>query len=325
MTRVLVTGATGFTGGELVRRLREAGHEVLTFVRPSSNVAKLREYGAECRTVDIRDARQVRDAFEPVSVVYHMAAAFRLQHPDPMEFERVNVDGTLHLLESAVATGAGRFVHCSTVGVQGGIDDPPATEEYRASPGDMYQETKWRGEQLARSFHPRLPVVVVRPVGIYGPGDLRFLKLFRSIARRRFVMIGSGEVLYHLTHVDDVVRGLLLAGSKPEALGEVFTIAGERYTTLHELVGLIAEAVGAGPPRIRIPYAPVLAASVVCDRVWRAFGASPPLYPRRVHFFSKDRAFDISKARSLLDYAPRVGLEEGLGRTAEWYRQEGLL
>lgn len=326
--RTLVTGATGFTGSRLTRRLVEEGEDVVAFVRTTSDTGELEALGVETRVVDIRSREEVARAFEGFSRVYHIAAAFRAQHADTHEFHRVNVDATAHLLEMARDHGIERFVHCSTVGVQGEIANPPATEDHPFNPGDLYQETKLEGELLARERmnDPDGPeVTVVRPVGIYGPGDRRFLKLFRPIARGRFVMVGNGESLYHLTFISDLVEGVLLAGRHPAAPGEVFTIAGSRYTTLNELVLLIAEALAVAPPRLRIPYTPVYLASVVCDRTFRAVGLSPPLYPRRVEFFSKDRAFDITRARTVLGYEPQVDLEEGLRRTGEWYRQEGLL
>jgi len=166
---------------------------------------------------------------------------------------------------------------------------------------------------------------MVRPAGIYGPGDRRFLKLFRTVARRTFRMIGSGDTLYHMTYVDDLVNGILLAGQVPGAVGEVFTIAGPQYTTLRELVDHLADALGVPHPRGRIPYAPVHALAVACEKVSRGLGVSAPIYPRRVEFFAKDRAFDISKARRLLGYEPEVDLPEGLARTAAWYRANGLL
>lgn len=323
----LVTGATGFTGSHLVRRLVDEGESVVAFVRPTSRTGLLKALGVECRVVDIRDSASVEVAFEPFSRVFHLAAAFRTQHADVREFRRVNVEGTRNILESARRMGVQRFLHCSTVGIQGGIDDPPADEEYRGKPGDVYQESKLEGELAVRRLidEDGFPVTIVRPAGIYGPGDQRFLKLFRLIGRRRFVMIGSGETLYHLTYVDDMVEGMLLAATRPEAVGQVFTIAGPSYTTLRELVDLIADILEVPRPRLRLPPAPVQAAAFVCDRVLRAVGLDPPLYPRRVEFFVKNRAFDISKARRLLGYEPEVDLEEGLARTAAWYRAEGLL
>ena len=319
----LVTGASGFTGFNLCRRLVRDGARVIALVRGTSKTAPLEQMGVECRIADIADRCDVAKHLGGVRTVYHIAAAYRTEHADRGEFRRVNVDATRALLQAATDAGVDRFVHCSTVGVQGQIDDPPASEEYRFEPGDHYQETKLEGELIAREYQAQgFPVSIVRPVGIYGPGDTRFLKLFRGIARGRFVMIGSGRTLYHLTFIDDLVDGFVLAGTHPAAVGEVFTIAGERYTTLRELVQIIADTLAKPYPRLRVPFAPVYVASVACERICGWIGVNPPLYPRRVEFFSKDRAFDISKARRLLGYSPKVGLEQGLARTAEWYRAQ---
>lgn len=324
--KVLVTGATGFTGGKLAERLVSGGESVVAFVRSSSDTRRLEELGVECRVVDIRDATDVRRSFDGIGRVFHIAAAYRSEHADHDEFRAVNVEATRHLLDAAVEHGVSRFVHCSTVGVQGEIEDPPAAEDYRVKPGDHYQASKLDGERLALDyFKDRLPGTVVRPVGIYGPGDTRFLKLFRPIQKGHFVMIGKGDVLYHMTYIDDLVDGFLLAGEKPEALGEVFTIAGPRYTTLRELVDTIADVLGRPRPRLRVPFKPVYYASVVCDTVCRAINVNPPLYPRRVEFFELDRAFSTSKAERLLGYRPRVDLDDGLSRTAAWYREQGLI
>jgi len=326
VSKILVTGATGFTGSHLCQGLIADGAQVVAFVRQTSITDGLEAAGVECRVVDICNRQAVNDNFSDIDRVYHIAAAWRTEHTDREEFQRVNVEATRNLLEAAKAARVERFVHCSTVGVQGDIDDPPADEEYRFQPGDHYQATKLEGELLAREFFSNgLPGAVFRPVGIYGPGDTRFLKLFRPINRGRFVMIGSGKTLYHLTYIDDLIDGILLVGRRPEALGEVFTLAGNRYTTLNELVGLIADTLGRPRPRLHIPYRPVLAASIASERICRVLHVEPVLYPRRVEFFSKDRAFSIEKAKRLLDYQPRVDLAEGLERTAHWYRENNLI
>lgn len=326
MGKLLVTGATGFTGRNLCRRLLKDGEQVVAFVRQSSRVEELHALGVECRMVNIKDPRSVQDNFYEIRQVYHIAAAYRTEHSDREEFRLVNVEATRHLLEAAKAARVKRFVHCSTVGVQGEIKDPPADEDYRFEPGDHYQDSKMEGELLAREyFSDGLPGVVVRPVGIYGPGDTRFLKLFRPINKGYFLMIGSGKVFYHMTYIDDLVQGFVLAGRRPEALGEVFTIAGEKYTTIRKLVNLIADVSGKPHPKWRVPFYPVYIAAVLCDKICRPMGIAPPLYPRRVEFFCKDRAFSIDKAKRLLGYKPQVSLREGLARTAAWYREEGLI
>jgi len=323
---ILVTGATGFTGKALCERLIKDGEKVTAFVRPSSDTDRLIEIGVNCVEADITSREDVDRHFKDFDLVYHIAAAYRTEHSTEDMFTLVNVEATRNLLEAAKRSGVRRFVHCSTVGVQGEIDDPPADEEYRFKPGDHYQESKKEGELLALNyFREGLPGSVFRPVGIYGPGDTRFLKLFKPVSRGMFVMIGSGKVLYHMTYIDDLVDGILLCGSRPEALGEVFTLGGERYTTLQELVDEIAGVLGKTKTGIRIPFAPVYWASVVCDKVCKKIGVSPPIYPRRVEFFSKDRAFSIEKAKRLLGYSPKVSLRDGLARTANWYKKEGLI
>ena len=259
MPTALVTGATGFTGGALATRLVRDGYAVTAFVRKTSKVQPLEALGVEVRHVDITDAADVASHMRPFDRVFHVAASYREEHADKEVFRRVNVDATRHLLEAARKHGVGRFVHCSTVGVQGGIDTPPANEDYRLRPGDHYQESKLEGEQLALDFFRKgLPGSVVRPVGIYGPGDRRFLKLFKSIESGWFVMIGSGRTLYHMTYIDDLVQGFVLAGDSPTALNEVFTIGGPEYTTIEELVRKVAGALASQTTAMACSFSPGL-------------------------------------------------------------------
>jgi nucleoside-diphosphate-sugar epimerase len=324
--RALVTGATGFTGSAVCRRLVHEGADVTAFVRSVERAEPLRKLGVDCRKVDITDPDDVERSFGTFDVVFHIAALYRTEKTDRSEFTRVNVDATRNLLNSAKRNGAGRFIHCSTVGVHGRIDDPPAAEDYRFRPEDHYQGSKLAGELLARSyFATGLPGAVVRPAGIYGPGDLRFLKLFKGVQSRWFPMIGSGQTLYHFTYIDDLVEGFMLAGTHPRALGEVITIGGSEHTTVGQFVNEIAAALGCPPPRFRIPAWPVQAAAVLCETVCRPLGIEPPLYQRRLEFFTLDRAFTIAKARTLLGYDPKVGMSEGIARTAAWYREQRLL
>ena len=328
--RVLVTGASGFTGSNLCRQLKNKGYQVRALVRRSSNLSLLNGCDVEMAYADIANedcVGNLQAAMTGIDTVYHIAATYRTEGVPRRYFWQVNVEGTRHVLEAATRAGVTRFVHCSTVGVQGEIKNPPATEEVPFAPGDVYQESKVEGEKLARSFFEQrhLNGVVVRPVGIYGPGDRRFLKLFKFVHNGKFRMLGSGKVLYHLTYIDDLVAGIILAGEKPEAIGEVFTIGGDKYVTLSELVKEIALALEVPVPQKNLPVWPVWVAGLLFEIVCRPLGIEPPLYRRRVDFFLKDRAFDISKARRVLGYQPRVDLATGLRLTADWYRRQGLL
>ena len=138
-------------------------------------------------------------------------------------------------------------------------------------------------------------------------------------------MIGSGRVSYHLTHVEDVARGFMKAAETPAASGEAFILAGAHYTTVEELVGLIAEKAGVPPPRFHWPARPLYAAAALCEDLCRPLGVEPPLHRRRLDFYLKNRAFRIDKARRVLGWEPRVDLEQGIEKTLDWYREAGWI
>ena len=325
MLKVLVTGASGFTGSHLARMLVESGHHVRALVRPTSSLELLRGVEVELFEGELSDERRLRRAVEGVDRVYHMAAVYREAKLSDAYYREINVLGTRRIAEAALAEGI-PLLYCSTCGVHGEVAGE-ADESAPYNPGDIYQRTKVEAEELVLDLHRvrGLRAVILRPVGIYGPGDRRFLKLFKGVARKRFPMIGSGRVLYHLTHVEDVARGFMKAAETPAALGEAFILAGARYTTVEELVGLIAEKAGVSPPRLHWPARPVYAAAALCEDLCRPFGVEPPLHRRRLDFYLKDRAFRIDKARQMLGWEPEVGLEEGIRRTLDWYREAGWI
>ncbi len=325
--RVLVTGATGFTGGHLARGLARRGHHVRALVRDESSAKALRADGIELSTGNLTDAASVVAAARGVEVVYHIAAIYRQAGLPDEQYRAVNADGVKTVIEAAARQGARRVVHCSTVGVHGDVMQPPATEDAPLNPGDVYQHSKLEGEVVARqaSAETGVEVVIARPSGIYGPGDRRLLKLFRGVARRRFVVLGGGDIFYHLTYIDDLVDGFQLCGEVPAAAGRTYILAGGEVTTLNELVRLIAAEAGVAPLPFHLPVWPFWIAGAACEVICRPFGIEPPLYRRRVDFFTKSRAFDISRARAEIGFAPQVSVRDGIARTLKWYRQEGWI
>jgi nucleoside-diphosphate-sugar epimerase len=323
----LVTGATGFTGGHLARYLLARGHRVRALVRDPARAQDLAAAGIELAVGDVRDREAVAIAVRGVDVVYHVAAVYRQAGVSVDTYRSVNAGAAETIVECGARAGVRRIVHCSTVGVHGDVTHPPANEGAPLKPGDVYQVTKLEGERLAREAGRRLrvEVTVARPSGIYGPGDRRLLKLFRGVANRRFPILGSGEIYYHLTYVDDLVEGLRLCGEHPAAAHRTYILAGSEVTTLNELVRLIAEVAGVEPPRLHLPVWPFWVAGALCEAVAVPFGIEPPIYRRRVDFYTKSRAFDIARARSEIGYTPVVGLRDGIARTLAWYRQRGWL
>jgi dihydroflavonol-4-reductase len=328
---VLVTGATGFTGGHLAQHLINAGDEVRALVRPKSrarfDASPLPSKGVAVIEGDLIDGASLRRAVAGVDVVYHIAATYREAGQPDSAYRAINIEGTRHLLEAAKAAEVKRVVHCSTGGVHGHIANPPANEDAPFNPGDVYQDTKLEAEQVARQFGDAagLDVVVARPIGIYGPGDTRFLRMFRGLARGRFPMIGNGRAFYHLTFIDDLVEGFRLCGTVPAATGRTYILAGPRYTTLEQLVHLVAKELQVTPPRVHLPVWPFWTAGLLCEMICVPLRIEPPIFRRRVDFYTKSRAFDTTRARTEIGFAPKVDLEDGIKRTADWYRSEGLL
>jgi nucleoside-diphosphate-sugar epimerase len=283
--------------------------------------------GAEIVVGDLREQAALERAAQNIDVVYHVAAIYRQAGISREVYRAVNATAVRQIVEAAAAAGVRRVVHCSTVGVHGDIENPPANEDAPLKPGDIYQQTKLEGEQTAREAGGRLgiEVTVVRPSGIYGPGDRRLLKLFRGVARGRWITLGRGKIYYHLTYIDDLVQGFMLCGELPAAGNRTYILAGPEVTTLNDLVAIVANVAGVRTPTLHAPVWPFWLAGAACEAACAPFGIEPPLYRRRVDFFTKSRAFDIGRAKRDLGYAPQIGLREGISRTIEWYRAHGWL
>ncbi|HTG35331.1 MAG TPA: NAD(P)-dependent oxidoreductase [Thermoanaerobaculia bacterium] len=326
--RILVTGGTGFTGKALVRRLLDLGHEVVALdYKEGLKTAELRDWGAGVIIGSVTDAAVVRRAMEGVEVVHHLAAAFREMNVPDTYYWEVNVQGTRNVLDEALKQGVRKLVYCSTCGVHGNIDHPPGGEDAPIQPADYYQRTKYEAEPLVRTFHQRgLPAAILRPAAIYGPGDPeRFLMIFRRVSRGTFPMFGNGKTLYHPLYIDNLVDAFVAAMADGVGDGEAYLIADDEYLEIEDLVKRVGRALNVDVKIPHYPVWPVVAAGHVVEKACRPFGITPPIFPRRVDWYRQNRAFKIDKAKRDLGYEPKVGIDEGLRRTADWYRREGYI
>ncbi len=319
--KTLVTGGTGFTGSHLVRRLINDGFEVKVLARPESNLGSLKDLDVEVIKGDISSQDSVNKAVKGTSKVFNIAAAYREARLPESAYYKVNLEGTKNIINACLKYGVSRLVHCSTIGVVSSVSRPPGSEEDPYSPDDIYQQTKCEAEKevLKKVNEAGLPATIIRPCAIYGPGDLRLLKMFRMIAKKRFIILGNGKTLFHMVYIDDLISAFILASERKESIGEIFIIGGPEYTTLDELSKIIAEEFKVDPPKFKIPYKPIEIISVLTENICKLLNKEPPIYKRRVAFFKKNRAFDISKARMILGFSPKFDLKKGVHLTAEWY------
>ena len=323
---VLVTGATGFLGASLVRRLLAGGARVRVLARSQAKAKPLTDQGAEAVIGDITDASALDAAVDGARVVYHLAG--RLYEPGvpASEYHRTHVEGTRLLLERCQDQPLERFVHCSTTGVLGVTGDGPADETAPFRPTNAYEATKAEAEQAVRdSARDGFPAAIARPGLVYGPGDLHLLPFFRAVLRRRFRPIGRRTVWLHPIYIDDMTDALLRCGERSEAVGECFHLAGREPVSLAGLAEAIARAGGTRLPRGHIPLAVAQAVAAIGDGLPPGLKRSAPLTRGRLDFLTHSRVYDVTKAGRLLDFAAATDLATGAARSLAWYRGRGLV
>ncbi len=325
--RIFVTGGTGFTGAALVSRLLDDGHSVSVLDnKPGLILDELRGRGVAVTIGSVTDQTSVATGVAGAEVVMHLAAAFReTEAPDSL-YKSVNVVGTRIVVEESVTAGVKKFVYCSTQGVHGHIENPPGDEESPIAPADYYQQTKYEGELEVRKHAGHMEITILRPTAIYGPGDPeRFWMIYKRANKGRFLMFGGGGTFYHPVYIDNLVDAFLLAMQPGVGKGEDYIIADEHYYSIKELVARVGKALEKEVSIPNFPIVPLIIAGHICEKVCKPFGISPPIFPRRVDWFRQVRAFKIDKARRDLAYSPKVGIDEGLRRTGEWYKEKGYL
>jgi len=324
---IAITGATGFLGSHLVDKLVSEGHKVFAHARDEAKAKKLEGKATKIVVCDITDEIKISELVKDADIVIHTVSNFRTASGPPASYKSINYDGTVNTFNAAVKAGVKRFVHCSTIGVLGNIKECPADENTPFNPGDLYQETKLDAELYVREQvgKSKMEVVVIRPCSMYGPGDMRMLKMFKMLVKRTFLMIGPCVENFHAVYIDDIVDGFIKAMETQDIDGEVFIIGGNEYVPLREYISIAANAVGAPMPWLKFPYWLFYSAAVVIEAICVPLRIEPPLHRRRVRFYKNNRAFNISKAHEKLKFKANVDMESGMAMTVEWYRQNNYL
>lgn len=312
--RVAVTGAQGFVGRYVVAHHAARGDAVVAFdVAPPSERLPAVTY----LTGDIRDPRSYAPALAGADVVVHLASAHLQVGPPESFFWSVNVESLRPLLEAARDAGVKHFVHTSSVGVHGSLEQVPGNEDAPIRPENLYERTKAAGEEAVRRFLPdagAMGVTIVRPAWIYGPGDARTEKILRAVGKGRFVMFGPGTNWRHPIHIDDYLAGMDALTLNRAAYGRTYLLAGPEPVTARQLVAA-AERVTGGRAPLRVPLAVGSAAGLAAEGVGKVLRMSPPISRRTLAFFTNQNWFDVSRARTELGFAPRIGLDDGFRRT----------
>lgn len=328
--RVLITGASGFIGLALARRLRADGCPVRAFVRPRPEsdraLGELRAIGAEVVFGDAGDEAALADAMAGAGAIFHMVGQLQVAGLSDELYARTHIEGTRALLRAAAASApAAPIVYASTTGVLGPTGPAPLDEDAPLRPGTIYERTKAAGETLARELAGELGLrlVIARPGLVYGPGDLHLLGWFRAIERGLYRVVGRGDNPLHPIYIDELVEGVIRCAGGPA--GRVYHLVDPAPAPIAELAAAIARALGRRLPRLHIPAGLAWLAGATLEAIPGLPADRLPLTRARVEFMLARRAYCGCRARDELGFVPRVGLDEGMRRAVAWYRQEGLL
>ena len=320
---IYITGATGFIGERLTRRLRERGESVRCLVRSPARGEKLEGLGAELLTGDVADERVHVQGLRGARLAYHLAAIYDIGVVDRRALERTNIDGTRAFLSALEKSQTERAVYVSSTVALG--PTPPAEREPRdAYPGpypSQYHRTKAEAHRLARDAQQRgLPLIIICPSLVYGPGDHgpggRFL---RDLLKHRVPGLLTRPARLSYVYVDDVVEGLLAAGARGRN-GEVYLLTGEG-ASVNEFAQRATALAHTRPPPLRFPTAAALATGALLDAIARPSGLRFPLSREMVATaINDDWLHTHERATRDLGYTPRT-LEQGLPATVAAFQQ----
>lgn len=324
--KIFITGGSGFVGGHLVPQLKARGDSIVALARRQLTPAELASIGdVKAVQCSLDTGEGLREALEGVEVIYHLAGV--LGAPKEEDYFKVNEGGTRNLVEAAQAAAPNlkRFVYVSTQAAVGPSGPDKALDETaEPKPVTPYGRSKLAGEKVVTQSS--LPWTIVRPPSVYGPGDRAFLPVFKSARLGLAPVFGSGSQPLSIIYVEDLARAIIAAGTHDGAVRQIFHVAHAVTTRSGDVGKTVAAALDR--KAVVIPVPTFIAAPIVIGMGWFAqlTGAKSILNKEKMHEFTAPGwLFDVRKSERLLGWKAEVPLEEGMRRTAAWYKSQKLL
>ena len=318
---ILITGATGFIGSHLIDELLKKKEKVRILARKTSRTEKIENPDVEIFYGSLEDINSLTKATKDIETVYHLAAMLGSPEITYNQLYEVNVKGIENLIKACTKNKVKRFVLISSVAAMGPAKHM-ADETTKCNPKTDYDKSKYFAELAVKKSN--LNWTIIRPTMVYGPGEIKNkAKMFRLIQKRYFFIIGNGMNLMSFVYVDNLIKGIVLAGESKNAINQTYIISDKRTYTMNEFVETIAKN-----ENVRMPvHLPVFIAyiSALFFRILSVFKIPQLLSKDRIKNLTMNHSFDISKAIKELKYDPKISLDEGVKRTVQWYKEKRIL
>jgi len=323
--RVLITGATGFIGGHLVKANISKGHQVRALVLPDDpEDSVLRSKGVEVVIGDIRDYEAVRKAASGVDIIFHCAAVVTDWAPKKL-FQEVTVGGTENICKAGLEAGVSRLVDMSTNDVFGLGESQVMDETFQLRPWhEPYSDSKIEAEKICWRYYRKhgLPVTMVYPCWVFGEGDKTFVPLLADAILKRELIFWRKDVIVWPTYIENLVDLLMLIAEDKRAVGNGYLVHDGEYTTLEEFCAGIAKSLGVPPITTYIPYSVAYGAAMVMELIWKLLRKKtrPLLTTYTVKNLGSRLKFSITKAERELGWKPKISYSEGFKKTMAWLK-----
>lgn len=326
--KVIITGSNGFIGTWLIKELEKTGeNEVVALVRQGSNYDELKNRnGVYVNEVDYESCLWEK-CFDSADICIHLIGQMGKTGVTKEQYMEVNVNLTRKILSCCEKKNLKQFIFCSTPGVQG-FGERLAAEELPYAPRNLYEETKVMAEKLILEFCKKADIkyTIIRPDFVYGPGDFRRIKMYKNIKNMKFVLTTSGKSYLHPTYVTDVVHGFIKSMDNEKAFNQIFNISADEDVTSLEYLETIAKCVDRKLIQINIGYSCSKTAAGIIENCYRIFLKREAFVSKnKIDFLALDHSTSNKKAKKLINYIPKVDINEGMQNTIEWCIHERLL
>jgi nucleoside-diphosphate-sugar epimerase len=329
--KVLITGVTGFIGTHLAQKLlKKKSYDLVGTFRDAEKGLMYEKQGIEMRKADLLKPDSLKNITKDIDVVVHLAGLMRFHDPWDLLYNH-NVKATQIIAEDALQHGVKHFIYSSSTEAIGPVTSIPGDETSPYNPTYEYGKTKQIAEIWLKEKQQTagLPLTILRPTGVYGPGDMYVtLSTVRAVEHRKLrVLPGKGNTYIHFTYVDDVVQGFQTTIEKhKQSLGETFLIASDEYTTYKEMFTIVANLLDVPPPTRFIPMS--LAKAYLSFVQWnnKRKGIDDfVMHTSLIDTMKTNRAYSNAKAKKILGFTPRYSYRDGMKKTIEWYKEKNLL